>query len=238
MSSVSCSVSCLWSWRHHFDTGYAGDVWNPQPPEEDHPWRTMPNHGMTPHYSGTTLDAQVLLFSLTPVLHAIGTIADCSYHDDWWLHGPLCKQFLHQNLSCKCAFLTQQVKSTGMNWFAAAGNSYTMVDVHWLLAYMMGIFGQLRSDCLLQARYADGTKKMLQNWFDEKDFPKEWYIVREGELADQYKWFKTVVQDCHCKPWGLNELHWLLSLLMIENQSLLSHRSLAANFDIFSTHNC
>ena len=41
--------------------------------------------------------------------------------------------------------------------------------------------------CLLQARYADGTKKMLQNWFDGKDFPKEWYIVREGELADQYK---------------------------------------------------
>lgn len=41
--------------------------------------------------------------------------------------------------------------------------------------------------CLLQARYADGTKKMLQSWFDEKDFPEEWYIVREGELADQYK---------------------------------------------------
>lgn len=39
--------------------GYAGDVWNPQPPPEDHPWRTMPNHGMTPHYSGTTIDAQV-----------------------------------------------------------------------------------------------------------------------------------------------------------------------------------
>lgn len=40
---------------------------------------------------------------------------------------------------------------------------------------------------LLQARYADGTKKMLQNWFDEEDFPKQWYIVREGELAEQYK---------------------------------------------------
>ena len=39
----------------------------------------------------------------------------------------------------------------------------------------------------LQARYADGTKKMLQSWFDEKDFPEEWYIVREGKLADQYK---------------------------------------------------
>lgn len=39
--------------------GYAGDVWYPQPAPKDHPWRTMPNHAMTPHYSGTTLDAQV-----------------------------------------------------------------------------------------------------------------------------------------------------------------------------------
>ncbi|MEM7169409.1 MAG: NAD-dependent formate dehydrogenase [Pseudomonadota bacterium] len=38
--------------------GYAGDVWFPQPPERDHPWRKMPNHGMTPHISGTTLSAQ------------------------------------------------------------------------------------------------------------------------------------------------------------------------------------
>ncbi|CAL5222900.1 g5329 [Coccomyxa viridis] len=38
--------------------GYAGDVWYPQPAPKDHPWRTMPNHAMTPHYSGTTLDAQ------------------------------------------------------------------------------------------------------------------------------------------------------------------------------------
>ncbi|KAL0054924.1 hypothetical protein WJX82_004525 [Trebouxia sp. C0006] len=75
--------------------GYAGDVWDPQPPPEDHPWRTMPNHGMTPHYSGTTLDAQ--------------------------------------------------------------------------------------------ERYAEGTKQMLQNWFDGKEFPEKWYIVREGELAEQYK---------------------------------------------------
>ena len=29
--------------------GYAGDVWFPQPPASDHPWRTMPHHGMTPH---------------------------------------------------------------------------------------------------------------------------------------------------------------------------------------------
>jgi formate dehydrogenase len=38
--------------------GYAGDVWFPQPPPKDHPWRTMPNEGMTPHISGTSLSAQ------------------------------------------------------------------------------------------------------------------------------------------------------------------------------------
>jgi formate dehydrogenase len=38
--------------------GYAGDVWFPQPPPRDHPWRTMPHHGMTPHISGTSLSAQ------------------------------------------------------------------------------------------------------------------------------------------------------------------------------------
>jgi formate dehydrogenase len=38
--------------------GYAGDVWFPQPAPRDHPWRSMPNHGMTPHTSGTSLSAQ------------------------------------------------------------------------------------------------------------------------------------------------------------------------------------
>ncbi|KAI0716311.1 NAD-dependent formate dehydrogenase [Earliella scabrosa] len=43
--------------------GYAGDVWNVQPAPKNHPWRYMKNplgggNGMTPHYSGTTLDAQ------------------------------------------------------------------------------------------------------------------------------------------------------------------------------------
>ena len=38
--------------------GYAGDVWFPQPAPQDHPWRTMPHHGMTPHTSGTSLSAQ------------------------------------------------------------------------------------------------------------------------------------------------------------------------------------
>lgn len=27
--------------------GYAGDVWFLQPPPKNHPWRTMPHHGMT-----------------------------------------------------------------------------------------------------------------------------------------------------------------------------------------------
>ena len=38
--------------------GYAGDVWYPQPAPADHPWRHMPNHAMTPHVSGTSLEAQ------------------------------------------------------------------------------------------------------------------------------------------------------------------------------------
>ncbi|MXW27431.1 MAG: NAD-dependent formate dehydrogenase [Chloroflexi bacterium] len=38
--------------------GYAGDVWFPQPPPNDHLWRAMPNHAMTPHTSGTSLSAQ------------------------------------------------------------------------------------------------------------------------------------------------------------------------------------
>ena len=38
--------------------GYAGDVWFPQPAPKDHPWRTMPHQGMTPHTSGSSLSAQ------------------------------------------------------------------------------------------------------------------------------------------------------------------------------------
>ncbi|MBT4698801.1 MAG: NAD-dependent formate dehydrogenase [Proteobacteria bacterium] len=39
-------------------SGYAGDVWFPQPAPNDHIWRKMPHHGMTPHTSGTSLSAQ------------------------------------------------------------------------------------------------------------------------------------------------------------------------------------
>jgi formate dehydrogenase len=38
--------------------GYAGDVWYPQPAPSGHPSRTMPNHALTPHVSGTSLEAQ------------------------------------------------------------------------------------------------------------------------------------------------------------------------------------
>lgn len=43
--------------------GYGGDVWYPQPAPQSHPWRTMANkysagNAMTPHMSGTVLDAQ------------------------------------------------------------------------------------------------------------------------------------------------------------------------------------
>ena len=55
--------------------GYAGDVWFPQPPPQDHPWRSMPHHGMTPHISGTSLSAQAR--------YAAGTreILECFFAD-------------------------------------------------------------------------------------------------------------------------------------------------------------
>ena len=63
--------------------GYAGDVWFPQPAPNDHPWRTMPHHGMTPHTSGTSLSAQAR--------YAAGTqeILEC------WLDGrPIRDEYL------------------------------------------------------------------------------------------------------------------------------------------------
>ena len=63
--------------------GYAGDVWFPQPAPKDHPWRTMPNHGMTPHISGSSLSAQTR--------YAAGTreILEC------WLQGkPIRSEYL------------------------------------------------------------------------------------------------------------------------------------------------
>ena len=63
--------------------GYAGDVWFPQPAPSDHPWRTMPNHGMTPHVSGSTLSAQAR--------YAAGTreILEC-----WFAERPIRDEYL------------------------------------------------------------------------------------------------------------------------------------------------
>ena len=63
--------------------GYAGDVWFPQPPPKDHPWRTMPNHGMTPHISGSSLSAQAR--------YAAGTreILEC-----WFEKRPIRNEYL------------------------------------------------------------------------------------------------------------------------------------------------
>lgn len=63
--------------------GYAGDVWFPQPAPRDHPWRTMPHQGMTPHTSGTTLSAQAR--------YAAGTreILEC-----WFGKKPIREQYL------------------------------------------------------------------------------------------------------------------------------------------------
>jgi formate dehydrogenase len=63
--------------------GYAGDVWFPQPAPRDHPWRTMPNHGMTPHISGSSLSAQAR--------YAAGTreILEC-----WFEQRPIRDEYL------------------------------------------------------------------------------------------------------------------------------------------------
>ncbi|MBA3778228.1 MAG: NAD-dependent formate dehydrogenase [Chloroflexi bacterium] len=55
--------------------GYAGDVWYPQPAPPEHPWRSMPHHGMTPHISGSSLSAQAR--------YAAGTreILECWFDD-------------------------------------------------------------------------------------------------------------------------------------------------------------
>jgi formate dehydrogenase len=63
--------------------GYAGDVWYPQPAPQDHPWRTMPHHGMTPLTSGTSLSAQAR--------YAAGTreILEC-----WFEGRPIRQEYL------------------------------------------------------------------------------------------------------------------------------------------------
>ena len=63
--------------------GYAGDVWFPQPPPKDHPWRTMPHHGMTPHVSGSSLSAQ------TRYAAGVREILEC-----WFENRPIRDEYL------------------------------------------------------------------------------------------------------------------------------------------------
>jgi formate dehydrogenase len=63
--------------------GYAGDVWFPQPPPKDHPWRTMPHHGMTPHISGTSLSAQARYAA------GVREVLEC-----WFEGRPIRKEYL------------------------------------------------------------------------------------------------------------------------------------------------
>ena len=39
----------------------------------------------------------------------------------------------------------------------------------------------------MQLRYAAGTKDMLDRYFKGEDFPAQNYIVKDGELASQYR---------------------------------------------------
>jgi formate dehydrogenase len=63
--------------------GYAGDVWFPQPAPRDHPWRTMPHHGMTPHISGSSLSAQ------TRYAAGVREILEC-----WFDERPIREEYL------------------------------------------------------------------------------------------------------------------------------------------------
>lgn len=83
--------------------GYAGDVWFPQPAPKDHPWRTMPHHGMTPHVSGTTLSAQARYAA------GVREILEC-----WFENRPIREQYL----------IVNQGKLAGMGAYSySAGNT-------------------------------------------------------------------------------------------------------------------
>jgi len=62
---------------------YAGDVWFPQPAPRDHPWRTMPHQGMTPHTSGSSLSAQ------TRYAAGVREILEC-----WFDERPIHEEYL------------------------------------------------------------------------------------------------------------------------------------------------
>lgn len=92
MLSIRCPKQLLWvvwAWVNGFmssisnSSGYSGDVWYPQPAPKDHPWRYMPNQAMTPHISGTTIDAQVLsqfhFFKLFWTCTVLNHLINCLY---------------------------------------------------------------------------------------------------------------------------------------------------------------
>lgn len=39
----------------------------------------------------------------------------------------------------------------------------------------------------MQERYAGGVRDILEAWIEQKPFEEDYYIVREGELAPQYR---------------------------------------------------
>ena len=39
---------------------------------------------------------------------------------------------------------------------------------------------------VMQQRISAGVREMLELWFQHRPFPEEFYIVREGKLAEQY----------------------------------------------------
>ena len=63
--------------------GYAGDAWFPRPSSRDDPSRTMPNHGMAPHVSGSSLSAHAR--------YAAGTreVLEC-----WFENRPIRDEYL------------------------------------------------------------------------------------------------------------------------------------------------
>ena len=62
--------------------GYAGDVWFPQPAPRDHPWRSMPHHGMTPLGRGR-LSAQARYAA------GVRRSSEC-----WFDDGPIREEYL------------------------------------------------------------------------------------------------------------------------------------------------
>jgi len=63
--------------------GGAGEPSNPRAAPADHPWRTMPYNGMTPHISGTSLSAQAR--------YAAGTL---EILQDWFDGKPIRDEYL------------------------------------------------------------------------------------------------------------------------------------------------